>query len=218
MVAKKRELTPAMQAKKAVYRDMILQFYVESADPKALTKPMTYLSKNVIRSVDHNRVTKFFTAKELAEIQKEALKLRRERFAPKLAQIDEALLKSALKGSEKAIRLAYERFEGWSAKNLQPFSGDIGTVVIIERSDNPSAGDNSKGSVSVTINHGEVKKPAEQLKSANPPVDSGEDKAVTNKQEAIPIDINITTKKRANRRKKPQKRIPSVTKKPVAPF
>ncbi len=218
MVAKKRELTPVMQAKKAVYRDMILQFYVESADPKALTKPMTYLSKNVIRSSDHNRVSKFFTVKELAEIQKEALKLRRERFAPKLAQIDEALLKSALKGSEKAIRLAYERFEGWSAKNLQPFSGDIGTVVIIERGDNHSAVRDNQDGIHVTINHGEAKKPVEQLKSANPPVDLEDNKPSANKQEVIPIDIKITPKKRVSRKKKQQKRIGSVAKKLVAPF
>lgn len=204
-----RELTPVLQARKAVYRELILQYYINAKSAKDFAVPLSFLSKHVLKSSNVGRVSVFFTKHEIAQIQSEALQIRREMYAPQLALIDEALIKAALKGNEKSIRLAYERFEGWSAKNITNFTGDIGTVVVIERTDGKvGADDNNGGGVNVTINRDNnimVKKEEEEkpgLKAANaPPVKIPYRKKVKN---VIPID----SKSKAKKPKWPKKSAP----------
>jgi hypothetical protein len=57
-----------------------------------------------------------FTVDELCEIDLEALTMRRKRYAASFARIDEALRKKAEEGDPTAIKLAYQRLEGWSEK------------------------------------------------------------------------------------------------------
>ena len=137
---------------KKVAKKLLIEYYVESKDAEAFKKGMSFLSTKVLGQPHGNYVTRLFTRAELSEIKYAALLLRRQRLAPQLAEIDEALLTAALKGSDRAIRLAYERFEGWSAKNITNFSGNVDTVIVIERS-----GHNEKDldNIQVVINQGE---------------------------------------------------------------
>lgn len=69
-----------------------------------------------------NRISQTFTKQSLYEIEKEALELRRKRFAKDMKRIDDSLLTRAIGGDVAAIKLAYQRFEGWSEKTT--LSGD----------------------------------------------------------------------------------------------
>lgn len=54
-----------------------------------------------------------FSPTELAEIESEALEMRRKKYAPRLSKADSALLNKAAEGDVAAIKLAYQRFEDW---------------------------------------------------------------------------------------------------------
>lgn len=69
---------------------------------------------------------------ELNQIEQEALELRRKRCAHISARVDQALLEKALSGNVQAIKLYYQRFEGWSEKLLlDPRDSRKQTVVVI---------------------------------------------------------------------------------------
>jgi hypothetical protein len=71
-----------------------------------------------------------FRPVELTEIEAEALGIRRGKYAPELAKIDKALIDRALEGDSRAIKLAYERFEGWQGQSTKvELSGEIRTVL-----------------------------------------------------------------------------------------
>lgn len=77
------------------------------------------------------------TPAEFRDIEIEALEMRRSAYIDKLAKVDEALFLKAYEGDVAAIKLVYQRFEGWTEKkdfniqqgitiNIVRF-GDIGT-------------------------------------------------------------------------------------------
>lgn len=55
-----------------------------------------------------------FTPDELSELDRQALEIRRKKYAPHLSEIDRALIAQAKTGDHKAAELAYKRFEGWT--------------------------------------------------------------------------------------------------------
>jgi hypothetical protein len=57
-----------------------------------------------------------FTPDELYDIEQQALENRRKKYASQLARVDKALMDRALDGDPQAIKLCYQRFEGWSEK------------------------------------------------------------------------------------------------------
>jgi hypothetical protein len=59
-----------------------------------------------------------FTPEERKIIEQEALAERRKNYVPHIAAVDFALLKKAMSGDVAAIKLCYQRFEGWSEKQL----------------------------------------------------------------------------------------------------
>ena len=62
-----------------------------------------------------------FTPTELTEIEAEALEIRRTMYGAKLAQVDQAVLKRAAsdEGTAADAKLAYQRFENWSEKQIK---------------------------------------------------------------------------------------------------
>ena len=62
-----------------------------------------------------------FTPAELTEIEKEALEMRRTKYGAKLAKVDQAVLDRAAskEGTAADAKLAYQRFEGWSEKQIK---------------------------------------------------------------------------------------------------
>lgn len=75
------------------------------------------LSLDILGFKQTQQLYKIFTLEELAEIERQALEMRRKRCASYLARVDRALLKKAATGDVQASKLAYQRFEGWSEKH-----------------------------------------------------------------------------------------------------
>lgn len=77
-----------------------------------------------------------FLASELNEIEKEALEVRRTKYAPALANADLALIKEAVDGNVQAIKLMYQKIEGWSEKQILAGPNDGPLVIeIVQFSD-----------------------------------------------------------------------------------
>lgn len=74
-----------------------------------------------------------FTPDELHEIEREALDIRRRKYASHLAEVDMALLKAAKEGNPAAAKLVYQRFEGWSEKTRVESNETKPLVVIRDR-------------------------------------------------------------------------------------
>ena len=72
-----------------------------------------------------------FTPKDLTLIEREALDLRRTKYAKEMAGVDISLIKRAQKGDVQAAKLAYQRFENWSEKQKHEIGGEGGGPVQI---------------------------------------------------------------------------------------
>lgn len=85
------------------------------------------LSTEVLGFSNQTVIYTHFSPDELSEIEHEALELRRKCYATKLAQVDQGLLKAAIRGGAAEAKLAYERFEGWNPKKISEvtFTGPI---------------------------------------------------------------------------------------------
>lgn len=84
------------------------------ADPNNEFLKRQELSTQVLGYRHPNQLNRMFSAEEIQEIEKEALDLRRKKYAPRLSKIDKAVLERAETGDPVAARLAYKRFEGWT--------------------------------------------------------------------------------------------------------
>jgi hypothetical protein len=82
-----------------------------------------------LRTLHHN-----FTPDELRSIEAEALENRRKLYAPQLAKVDIGLLEQAAAGDARAAKLAYQRFEGWTEKQIREISGKDGNPITHEHS------------------------------------------------------------------------------------
>ncbi len=69
--------------------------------------------------ISRQRLYELFSAAELAEIEAEALDVRRKKYTGILAKVDTALLDKASSGDVQAIKLCYQRFEGWTEKTVR---------------------------------------------------------------------------------------------------
>lgn len=72
---------------------------------------------------------KHFTPRELSEIEKEGLDLRRKQCAGISAKVDRGLVASAMAGDAAACKLYYQRIEGWSEKHQLEQSGPGGKPI-----------------------------------------------------------------------------------------
>jgi hypothetical protein len=77
-------------------------------------------------------IYRHYTPAELCVLEKLALEERRKRYANKIAKIDESLMGRALDGDVPAIKLVYQRLEGWSEKHDLNVGGSI-TINVIRR-------------------------------------------------------------------------------------
>ena len=68
----------------------------------------------------------------IAEAEKEALDIKRTRLAGTSAQVDQVLIEKALDGDLKAIKLYYERLEGWSVNNKIEVKADDSLTGMLE--------------------------------------------------------------------------------------
>ena len=74
------------------------------------------LTLEVLEYKNQTAIYQIFTVADLAEIEAEALAIRRKRLAGISVQVDAAVIKKAMDGDIAAAKLYYQRFEGWSEK------------------------------------------------------------------------------------------------------
>ena len=98
--------------------------YLSNPDNKFLNR--TQLSVVALGFTQGSVIYQVFTPDELTEIEDEALEARRKRYASKLAKVDEAVLRRAasVEGTAADAKLAFQRYENWSEKNIQELKLD----------------------------------------------------------------------------------------------
>jgi hypothetical protein len=94
--------------------------------------PRNQYASNVLGYKRSHAIYKTFTPDELYDIEQQALDNRRKKYASQLAKIDKALFQRALEGDPQAIKLCYQRFEGWSEKQLRELTGKDGKPIQSE--------------------------------------------------------------------------------------
>jgi len=102
--------------KKEIQRHKLLE-YLSNPENEPLSR--SGMAQKALGYKDSKSLYKLFTPDELAEIEGEALKLRRKVYAGMLAKVDMALLRRAAEGEPLAAKLAYQRFEGWAPETKQ---------------------------------------------------------------------------------------------------
>jgi len=70
----------------------------------------------IILGITDRALRKHFSPYELNDIEYEALELRRKQYSRLFVKADKALAEQIEKGDTQAIKLMYQRFEGWSEK------------------------------------------------------------------------------------------------------
>ena len=106
---------------KVWHREKLLE-YMSNPDNPVMSR--TDLSIQVLGFSRASVLYTFFTPEEITKIEYEALELRRKRYAAKLMAVDMALFDRAITGDPQAIKLAYQRLEGWSEKQKSEITLD----------------------------------------------------------------------------------------------
>jgi len=83
------------------------------ADPGNEILPRYRLATEVLKYRQGAGMYRLFSPSELSEIEREALDLRRQRYAADLARVDRGLLDRAISGDPAAAKLCFMRYEGW---------------------------------------------------------------------------------------------------------
>lgn len=89
------------------------------SDPSNGFPPWKQLCTEVFHYKSSRYFYKLFTIEERSQIIQTALEERRRKSAPLSAAVDHALFKKALAGDTAAIKLWYQKMEGWSEKKLR---------------------------------------------------------------------------------------------------
>jgi len=104
------------------------------ADPGNEILPRYRLATEVLKYRQGAGMYRLFSPSELSEIEREALDLRRQRYAADLARVDRGLLDRAISGDPAAAKLCFQRYEGWEPgeKKRIDVTGEIRAQVIRE--------------------------------------------------------------------------------------
>lgn len=102
------------------------------SDPDNEILRVGLLSTRVLGFTYVSTIYKHFTPDEIKTIIDEAFVERRKRYAPELSKIDKNLLAICQESTAGAaeIKLAYQRFEGWTEKKELDVKGDLKIIVV----------------------------------------------------------------------------------------
>lgn len=120
---------PKATSRKAQVSARKIQYIKQLTDylsnPENNFVPRTAYAVDVLH-INKTTLYKYFKPEDLEAIEKEALEIRRRKYAPQLSACDKALLKNASEtGDPQACKLVYQRFEGWSEKQQREVSGEV---------------------------------------------------------------------------------------------
>ena len=120
------------------YRAKLLEY---CGNPDNEFPNRTYMSQAVLGFKDIGSMYRHFTPAELCDIEREALDIRRTKYAPHIAEIDRAIIKEAKQGSKAHAELVYKRLEGGSEKLIQEHEGEVTLRVVYDEPKEPNADD-----------------------------------------------------------------------------
>jgi len=109
-------------------KDKLLEYLT---NPENEFRNRTFLATEVLGYKKRQSLTNCFTSAELDQIEAEALEIRRSKYSSDLAKIDASLLKAAKGGDTAAIKLAYQKFEGWKEVTRKELTGKNGEPVEV---------------------------------------------------------------------------------------
>jgi len=95
---------------KARLRQKMIEYW---ADPSNEILSRCHIAVKILKYKSHSGLYRMFRPEEIDEIEREALDLRRKRFALALMRVDDGLLRRAAEGDPQAAKLAYMKFENW---------------------------------------------------------------------------------------------------------
>lgn len=104
--------------------------YLSDPNNKPLNRSL--LAKKVLGVKSAQSLYARFDSAEMKEIEIEALEVKRKRYASHLSKVDDTLLKKAIAGDVNAIRLAYQRFEGWAPPKELKVKSDMQVIISKE--------------------------------------------------------------------------------------
>ena len=91
------------------------------SNPENEFLPWVKLCHDICGYANSRQLFELFTIEERREIEQSALAERRKNGARQSAKVDQALFKKATAGDVAAIKLWYQRIEGWSEKKQYEF-------------------------------------------------------------------------------------------------
>ena len=117
-----------MSVHSAKIRNLLIEYLSNPDNPEV--KRGSY-SQKILGYKSSTEIYKYFKPAEINEIEWEALQEKRKRYAPKIAKIDNAMVKAAEDGNANAGKLCYQRFENWSEKSIVQHGFDSTTLNTI---------------------------------------------------------------------------------------
>ena len=120
------------------YRLKIIEFL---ANPENDVVRRSEYCPVILRKKTKHQIYQYFKPHELAEIEAEAMAVRRQRYAAEIMRVDQGLLKRAAEGDPAAAKLCFQRYEGWepSEKKKIDLTGEIRAQVFKELLDELNA-------------------------------------------------------------------------------
>lgn len=110
------------------YYELVRSYYADPENPPATR---TDLAKAI--KVNRKTIYKYLTLTEFARAEHEGLAIRRERLAATSVDIDRALMVKACEGDVPAMKLFYQRLEGWSERSIvsiEPTTDELRDLAI----------------------------------------------------------------------------------------
>jgi hypothetical protein len=93
------------------HRETLIKYL---SDPDNEWPTRTVMSREVLGFKSGSQIYQHFKGYELDEIEAEALDIRRKRYSRHSAAADIALIERAKSGDPQALKLFYQRLEGWN--------------------------------------------------------------------------------------------------------
>jgi len=117
-----------MTAKERHYQSLI-EFL---GNPNNDIIPRAEMSTKILGFAFERQIYDYFTPDELDQLEKAALEIRRTKYSSLLAKVDTGIIKQAATGDSQAAKLAYQRFEEWSEKNIVHITFEDGLKELLD--------------------------------------------------------------------------------------
>jgi hypothetical protein len=103
-------------------RIKLLEYF---ANPENEFVARNKICQRVLGYTKPNQLYSYFSPSELSAIEREGLEMRRKKYSRMLSEVDRACFREAMAGKVDAMKLAYQRFDGWGEKRVMESKVDL---------------------------------------------------------------------------------------------